>query len=113
MNGQKVLQNYSNNEWVTSGKIKKAEEGIKPGIYNIYLSKQADTANQVYEGVILLTDKEAGLVYQQVGKDFVTHELVLFKTPLPVGKNVSIQYDDNKLILSKIESIRKKRSYKI
>lgn len=113
MNGQKVLQNYSNNEWITSGKIKKAEEGIKPGIYNIYLSKQADTANQVYEGVILLTDKEAGLVYQQVGKDFVTHELALFKTPLPFGKNVSIQYDDNKLILSKIESIRKKRSHKI
>lgn len=113
MNGQKVLQNYNNNEWTTSGKIKKAEAGIKPGIYNIYLSKQADAANQVYEGVLLLTDKEAGVVYQQVGKDFVMHKLDLFKSPLPVGKQVSIQYDKDKLILSNVESIRKKRSRKI
>ena len=113
MNGQKVLQHYTNNEWTTSGKIKKAEAGIKPGIYNIYLAKQADTVNQVYEGILLFTDKEAGVVYQQVGKAFVTHKLDLFKSPLPVGKNVSIQYDDNQLILSKIEGIKKNRSRRV
>ena len=113
MNGQKILQFYRDNQWVTSGKIKKAEEGLKPGIYNLYLSKPADTDQSIYEGVILMVDKEAGLVYQQAGKDFVTHELALFKTPLPVGKNIAVQYDKKHLILSKIEGIKKKRSHQI
>ena len=34
MNGQRILQNFIDNEWKTAGLIKKAEEGIKPGIYN-------------------------------------------------------------------------------
>lgn len=113
MNGQKILQTYRDNQWATSGKIKKAEEGLKPGIYNLYLSKAAETDHSIYEGVILMADKEAALVFQQVGKDFVTHELALFKTPLPVGKNVAVQYDNNKIILSKIEGIKKKRSHQI
>ena len=46
MNGQKILQNFNENEWKTTGLIKKAEEGIKPGIYNIYLAKKAETENK-------------------------------------------------------------------
>ena len=46
MNGQRIIQALVNNEWETTGTIKKAEEGIKPGIYNIYLAK---TPEERYE----------------------------------------------------------------
>jgi hypothetical protein len=39
MNGQKILQTQNNNEWETIGTIKKVDEGIKPGVYNIYLAR--------------------------------------------------------------------------
>ena len=114
MNGQKILQNFNENEWKTAGLIKKAEEGIKPGIYNIYLAKKAETENKVYEGLILLIDKQEGLVYQQVNKDFISHKLELFSPPPPIGKNVSIQYDNHeKLNLIKVDAVSNKRMYKI
>lgn len=114
MNGQKILQNFNNNEWKTAGLIKKAEEGIKPGIYNIYLAKTAETNNNVYEGSILHVDKEKGIVYQQVNKEFISHKLELFSSPPPIGKNVSIQYDNQeKLSLTKIDLPIKKLNLKI
>ena len=114
MNGQRVLQNFNDNEWKTAGLIKKAEEGIKPGIYNIYLAKMAETNNRVYEGLILFIDKQEGLVYQQVNKEFIAHKLESFSPPPPIGKNVSIQYDaQEKLNLIKIDTVSNKRIHKI
>ena len=52
MNGQKILQTQNNNEWETVGTIKKVEEGIKPGVYNIYLAKTPSDKNQ-YEGQVI------------------------------------------------------------
>lgn len=114
MNGQKILQNFNENEWKTTGLIKKAEEGIKPGIYNIYLAKKAETENKTYEGLILFIDKQEGVVYQQVRKDFIAHKLESFTSPPPIGKNVSIQYDNHeKLSLTKIDLQIKKLNLKI
>lgn len=113
MNGQKILQNFNDNEWKTAGLIKKAEEGIKPGIYNIYLAKAAETNNKVYEGLILHIDKEKGIAYQQVNKEFISHKLELFKTSPPIGKNVSIQYDNEKLNLIKIDAVSHNKTHKI
>ena len=114
MNGQRILQNFNDNEWKTAGLIKKAEEGIKPGIYNLYLAKTAETNNKVYEGLILLIDKQEGLVYQQVNKDFISHKLELFSLLPPIGKNVSIQYDNHeKLNLIKVDAVSNKRMHKI
>lgn len=114
MNGQKILQNFNENEWKTTGLIKKAEEGIKPGIYNIYLAKKAETENKAYEGLILFIDKQEGIVYQQVNKDFISHKLELFSPPPPIGKYVSIQYDNHeKLCLTKFDLPTKKQNLKI
>ncbi|GKS70529.1 hypothetical protein W03_25330 [Nitrosomonas sp. PY1] len=114
MNGQKILQNFNDNEWKTAGLIKKAEEGIKPGIYNIYLAKMAETNNKAYEGLILYIDKQEGLVYQQVNKDFISHRLESFSSPPSIGKNVSIQYDNHeKLNLIKVDAVSNKRMHKI
>lgn len=114
MNGQRILQSYSNNEWKTAGLIKKAEEGIKPGIYNIYLAKTAETNNKVYEGLILFINKQEGLVYQQVNKDFISHKLESFSSHPPIGKNVSIQYDNHeKLNLIKVDAVSNKKMHKI
>ena len=114
MNGQKILQNFNDNEWRTAGLIKKSEEGIKPGIYNIYLAKKAETENKAYEGLILFIDKQEGVVYQQVRKDFIAHKLESFSSPPPIGKNVSIQYNNHeKLSLTKIDLPIKKLNLKI
>ena len=114
MNGQKILQNFNENEWKTTGLIKKAEEGIKPGIYNIYLAKKAETENKAYEGLILFIDKQEGVVYQQVRKDFIAHKLESFSSPPPIGKNVSIQYDNHeKLNLIKVDAVSNKKMQKI
>ena len=74
MNGQKILQTQNNNEWETMGTIKKVDEGIKPGVYNIYLAKTPVDKNQ-YEGQIIHIDKENAVFYQQVNKDFIVHRL--------------------------------------
>lgn len=113
MNGHRALQNLTENGWKTTGLIKPIEEGIKPGIYNLFVSNPADTEKGVYEGLLLFVDKEKGLVYQQVNQDYITHKLELFeKSPL-AGKTVSIQYDNEKVNLKKIDAISKKRTHKL
>ena len=97
MNGQKILQNFNDNEWKTAGVIKKAE-----------------TENKDYEGLILYIDKQEGLVYQQVNKEFITHKLELFSSPPPIGKTVSIQYDNyEKLNLIKIDAVSNRKIHKL
>jgi hypothetical protein len=112
MNGQKILQTLMNNEWETTGTIKKAEEGIKPGIYNIYLSKVPYDKNQ-YEGKILHTDKENAVFYQQVNKDFIMHKLNAVDGKLIAGKDVVIKYDGEKATLTQMDRLKKKRTLKI
>ena len=101
MNGQKILQNLNNNVWKTSGKIKKVEEGIEPGIYNIFLAENAVTTNEKYEGLILLVDKINKHVYQKVETRFIMHRLESFKSIPTAGETVSIQYDTGQLNICK------------
>ena len=112
MNGQKILQTQNNNEWETIGTIKKVEEGIKPGVYNIYLAKTPSDKNQ-YEGQIIHIDKENAVFYQQVNKDFIVHQLNAIEGKPIAGKFMAIQYDGDKAKLTPIDMLRNKKILKI
>ena len=112
MNGQRIIQALINNEWETTGTIKKVEEGIKPGIYNIYLAKTPEDKKQ-YEGKILYIDKENEVFYQQTGKDFVVHQLNAISGKPVVGKDVVVEYDGEKAHLSQADALQKKKVLKI
>ena len=99
MNGHRALQNLTENGWKTTGLIKPIEEGIKPGIYNLFISKAAETENSVYEGLLLFIDKEKGLIYQQVNQDYITHKLESFEKFVvddPVVSYVGIRGDEER-----------------
>ena len=112
MNGQKILQTQNNNEWETTGTIKKVEEGIKPGVYNIYLATSPSDKNQ-YQGQIIYIDKENAVFYQQVNKDFIVHQLNSVDGKPVAGKDVAITYDGEKATLTLIDTLKNKRSLKI
>ena len=112
MNGQKILQTQKNNKWETFGTIKKVDEGIRPGIYNIFLAKTPVDKNR-YEGQIIHIDKENAIFYQQVNKDFIVHQLNAVDNKPIAGKNVAIQYDGEKATLTLIDMLKNKRSLKI
>lgn len=112
MNGQKIIQALINNEWETTGTIKKAEEGIKPGIYNIYLAKMPEN-NKQYEGKILYIDKENEVFYQQSGKDFIVYQLNAVNGKPVAGNDVVIEYDGEKANIAQNDSLKKKRVLKI
>ena len=42
MNGFRILQSHNGQGWKTVGTIKKVEKGIIPGVYNIFMSKEAE-----------------------------------------------------------------------
>ncbi len=112
MNGQKILQTQNNNEWETIGTIKKVDEGIKPGVYNISLAKTPSDKNQ-YDGQIIHIDKENAIFYQQVKKDFIVHQLKAIDGKPVAGKDVAIQYDGEKATLTLIDALKNKRTLKI
>ena len=112
MNGQKILQTQNNNEWETTGTIKKVEEGIKPGVYNIYLATAPADKNQ-YQGQIIYIDKENAVFYQQVTKDFIVHQLNSVDGKPVAGKDVAITYDGEKATLTLIDTPKNKRILKI
>lgn len=112
MNGQKIIQALVNNEWETTGTIKKAEEGIKPGIYNIYLAQKPEDKKQ-YEGKILYVDKENEVFYQQIGKDFIVHRLNMVNGKPIAGKDVVVAYDGEKASLTQIDFQKKTRTIRI
>ena len=112
MNGQKTLQTQNNNEWETTGTIKKVDEGIKPGVYNIYLARTFVDKNQ-YERKIIYIDKENAVFYQQVKKDFIVHQLKAIEGKPVAGKDVVIAYDGEKATLTLIDALKNKRSLKI
>ncbi|PTQ89667.1 hypothetical protein C8R30_1412 [Nitrosomonas nitrosa] len=112
MNGQKIIQSLVNNEWETTGTIKKVEEGIKPGIYNIYLAKQPSDKKR-YEGMIMYVDKENAVFYQQTGKDFIVHRLNAVDGKPVAGKDMIIEYDGEKAHLTQMDSHKKTRTIRI
>lgn len=91
MNGQRLVQSELAGQWSTD-KVEKAGL-VKPGIYNIHLSTQADKS-QTHEGVIVHADKTH--VYQQVGKQYVRHDKTSFGKMPEIGSNSSIKYDGDK-----------------
>jgi len=95
MNGQRLVQSEQGGQWNTD-KVEKAGT-VKPGIYNIHLSTQADKA-KTHDGVIVHTDKDH--VYQQVGKNFVKHDRSDFDKVPDIGNNSSIKYDGGKATVS-------------
>ncbi|HNJ38202.1 MAG TPA: conjugal transfer protein TraO, partial [Nitrosomonas sp.] len=112
MNGQKILQTQNNNEWETIGTIKKVDEGIKPGVYNIYLATAPIDKNQ-YQGQIIYIDKENSVFYQQVKKDFIVHQLNAVDGKPIAGKDVVIAYDEEKATLTLMDTLKIKRTLKI
>ncbi len=112
MNGQKILQTQNNNEWETVGTIKKVDESIKPGVYNIYLAKTPVDKNR-YEGKVIHIDKENAIFYQQVSKDFIVHQLNSVDGKPVAGKDVAITYDGEKATLTLIDTPKNKRILKI
>ena len=112
MNGQKILQTQNNNEWETIGTIKKVDEGIKPGVYNIYLAK-APIDKNLYEGKIIHVDKDNAIFFQQVNKDFIVHQLNAVDGKPVAGKDVAITYDGEKATLIPIDAFKNKRTLKI
>jgi cell filamentation protein len=65
-------------------------QGIKPGIYDLYTSSQADKATES-AGIILHTDNSA--VYQQVGNNIVKHEYQDFNKVPEVGQVKGIRFN--------------------
>jgi len=112
MNGRKILQTQVNNEWEATGTIKKVEEGVRPGIYNIYLAKAPGDKNQ-YEGKIIHVDKENNVFYQQVKKDFIVHQLNAVDVKPFAGKDLVIKYDGERATLTQADVPKKKRTLKI
>lgn len=90
MNGQKLVQDEkAPGNWETVG-VEKAG-AVKPAIYNIYRSQQADKA-AAHSGVIVHADKEC--VYQQCGRDFVQHKRSDFDKVPEMGSAQTISYSD-------------------
>lgn len=95
MNGQRLVQSEQGKQWTTD-KVEKAKT-VKPGIYNIYLSTQADKS-KAHDGVIVHVDKDH--VYQQIGKNFVKHDRVDFDNIPDIGANTTVKYDVGKAVVS-------------
>ena len=93
MNGQRLVQDEHEGKWVT-GKVERAGN-LKAGIYNIYLSTQADKA-KTHDGVIMHADRDN--FYQKVGKDFVKHNRADFDVVPLIGDTLSIKYDGGKAV---------------
>ena len=89
MNGQRLIQSEQGGEWSTD-KVEKAGM-IKPGIYPLYLSKQADK-DKSHEGVVLHSDNAH--VYQQIGKNLVKHDRADFDKVPVIGSHSRIDYND-------------------
>lgn len=95
MNGQRLVQSEQGGQWNTD-KVDKAGT-IKPGIYNIHLSAQADK-EKTLDGVIIYADRDH--VYQQVAKNLVKHDRINFDKVPEIGSNSSIKYEGDKAKVS-------------
>lgn len=106
MNGSKIVQASKDGDWQNQ-KVEKAGN-LKPGIYNIYNSKDADKTKEC-SGVIVHTDNDR--LYQQVGKSFVAHSVADF-TKLPeIGSNQAISYgSDGKALIGAAKKLERAKS---
>ncbi len=95
MNGQRLVQQKVDEEWNTQ-KVDKAG-ALKPGIYDLYLSKAVDKSKSL-NGTVLYADKTS--VYQKVGQDYIAHSRKdLANVPEP-GVNVRISYDGDRAVVT-------------
>ena len=89
MNGQRIVETEEDGGWKIQ-EVGKAGK-LKPGIYNLYSSQQADKLKR-YDGVIL--HSAGSYIYQQVGEIIVMHSQSDFYKTLPeIGTKKSIIYD--------------------
>ncbi len=89
MNGQRIVETEEDGVWKIQ-EVGKAGK-LKPGIYNLYSSQQADKSKR-YDGVIV--HSADSYIYQQVGEIIVMHSLSDFYETLPeIGTKKSIVYD--------------------
>lgn len=95
MNGTKILEREVQGKW-EAGKVEPAGT-LKPGIYNIYNSRQPEP-NKAHEGAIIHADKES--VYQQVGKEFVVHPRKNFDKVPVIGSYKSITQGAGKAVVA-------------
>ena len=94
MNGQKLLQSEQGGEWATT-KVEKAG-AMKPGIYSLYLASMPDKLKS-YEGVVIHADRD--VLYQQVGKSVLKHDLKDFERMPALGSTLKITYDGSKALV--------------
>lgn len=95
MNGQKLAQNDSSGEWRTE-KVTR-DGGIKPGIYNLYNSVDANKSKDNI-GEVIHVDKKDNALYQKNGSQYIKHDLDSFdKNNIPeTGIIMNIKYDNSK-----------------
>jgi hypothetical protein len=89
MNGQRIVEAEEDGAWKIQevGKARK----LKPGIYNLYSSQQADKSKR-YSGIIV--HSAGSCIYQQAGEIIVMHSQSDFYKALPeIGTTKSIVYD--------------------
>jgi hypothetical protein len=95
MNGARIVQIEHDGKW-KNDKVDKAG-ALRPGLYNIYLAKQADPT-QTHEGVIIHTSSDS--VYQVVGASYVKHDRAAFDKTPEVGSTKHIAYSQSRAIVS-------------
>jgi hypothetical protein len=108
MNGSKIVQGREEGSsgWMNR-KVDKAG-ALKPGIYNLYMSGQADKTKR-YDGVIVHADNNS--VFQKVGKGFVNHSRSDFGDKIPeIGSEKSIFYDSSGKAITSSETVKLSQS---
>jgi cell filamentation protein len=107
MNGQRVVQQEQEGQWVTQ-KVGKARL-LKPGIYNAYLAREADR-NRQHTGFIFHADETH--VYQHEGALGITrHPLSAFGAVPEYGLPVTISYEEGRAVtLAATQSLSQKHS---
>ncbi|MDP5168566.1 KfrB domain-containing protein [Pseudomonas syringae] len=88
MNGQKLVQDEkAPGKWETVN-VEKAGT-LKPAIYNIHQSQQADKAI-AHTGIVVHANKEH--VFQQVGRQYIQHNRLDFDKVPDIGSVKIISY---------------------
>jgi hypothetical protein len=90
MNGQRLLQSEKEGQWQTVH-VDKAM-GIKAGIYDLHLARDADKS-AAHDGVVLFADKEH--VFQLTGRFIVRHDRNRFTLAPDTGIDVRVTYGDD------------------
>jgi cell filamentation protein len=107
MNGQRVIQQEQEGQWVTQ-KVGKARH-LKPGIYNAYMAQEADRKRQ-HTGFVFHADEAH--VYQHEGALGITrHPLSAFGAVPEYGLPVIISYEEGRAVtVAATQSLGQKRS---